>query len=150
MSVEWRDCTIPLVIYETKSGNLLSLGGFAFVSLFSCHSDKCLIEINLRKEGFVLVPKLEGVAHLSRQGMRQGYEEAGHIVSTIRKLGRAEMQPPTHSLFLFCLVWDSQLMEWYHPDSGWVFPPLQLNLSGTDICPDLSPRSNCQLRLTLT
>lgn len=64
------------------------MDGFAF----SGYCDKCLIEIRLRREGFVLVQKLEGVAHLSRESMGQEYEEADHIAPTIRKLGRAEME----------------------------------------------------------
>lgn len=39
-----------------------------------------------------MVQKLEGVAHLSREGMGQEYEEADHIAPTIRKLRRAEME----------------------------------------------------------
>lgn len=116
-------------------------GWICFYIAFSHSCDKCWTEINLREEGFVLVQKF-GIVHLSREGMGQECEEAGHITSTVRKLRGAEMLVFTHSLSLFCLVWDPQLTEWCYPYSGQVFP-LQLNLSGKALTViGLSPRSN--------
>lgn len=78
-------------------------GWICFYIAFSHSCDKCWTEINLREEGFVLVQKF-GIVHLSREGMGQECEEAGHITSTVRKLRGAEMLVFTHSLSLFCLV----------------------------------------------
>lgn len=73
--------------------------------------------IHLRKEGFVLVQSLRAV-HLIREGRRQEYEEAGHIVSTIGKFRGAETLIFTQSYSLLCLAWDPQLNEWCHQYAG--------------------------------
>lgn len=70
--------------------------------------------INLRKEGFVLVQSLRAV-HLIREGMGQEYAEAGHTVSTIRKLKGTGTLIFIQSRSLLCLTRDTQLTEWCHP-----------------------------------